>query len=741
MMNYNGEVVDRSDKEYKEMFSYTPSVSGFLYVTVYTSHIETSKMATTSDMDSVGNYGEAFTLSDNISIYDHRDIKDIYEHIDSFFTSDNLLADALYYPGYFHRAGFATANSSYAYFIVNLEPREEYVIYPRCRMIDWYTDTGTHDSFDESMHKQVGNIIITVPETNNVSIAYITVNMSDISEVRLYKNDGRITTDVAAFGTVKLNEIVNIEENNNIKDIYEEIKDLQSNIIDNNLIKPSKIVEGYYFNSHGTISPSSNYFYCKVKLKAGVTYHMYPRIRIIRAYIKENTSIYFNDKTCDNGQPFEFTPSLDCEAYVTFYSRDKASAFISEESDPELVNAPGQRKLAEDINIEGNGIVISNNLLTSAVKYQDKYLLGLDNIQSDPSYSYYELRLKAGVTYYMYPKIRILVQYSLDGTFIKADNSSVDTQKQYEFTPDQDIIAYVTYYNEDKKHTLSTVENASLVSPVGHKMLNPNIIVESVANAVDMDTANQGNILYKKKWAVIGDSFTAGDFSGYTDANGLTGKNSPEVYDAELGMYKTYPWWIMKRNNMILQKFFSGGKTLATPADGTFTNSITYNDTYKQIDADVDYITIYLGINDGHHMPGSTGDDGENKTGPIPIGTETDETTSTFYGAWNILLRDLITLYPFAHIGILVSNGMDTDEHVEATIKMAKKWGIPYLNLDSGYDVPLLLRSRPNCRPETCEEAIEIRRNQQRVSSSNWHPNHLAHKYESTFIEDFLRRI
>ena len=615
MMNYDGEVVDRSDKEYKEMFSYTPSVSGFLYVTVYTIRIETSKMATTSDMDSVGNYGEAFTLSDNISIYDHRDIKDIHEHIDSFFTSNNLLDDALYYPGYFHRAGFAKADSSYAYFIVNLEPGEEYVIYPRCRMIDWYTDTGTYHSFDESMSRQVGDIIITVPETNNVSIAYITVYMSEISAVRLYKNDGRTTTDVTAFGTTKLNENVSIEENDSIKDIYEEIKDLQSIIIDNNLIKPSEIVEGYYFNSHSTILPSSNYFYCKVNLKAGVTYHMYPRIRIIRVYSKYGTSIYFNDSTCDNGQPFEFTPSLDCEAYVTFYSRDKTSAFISEESNPSLVVASGHRKLADDI------------------------------------------------------------------------------------------------------------------------------IVENAANAVDMDTANQGNILYKKKWAVIGDSFTYGDFSGYTDANGLTGKNSPELYDAELEMYKTYPWWIMKRNNMTLQKFYMGGRTLATPADGTFTNSITYNDMYKQIDADVDYITIYLGINDGHHMPGSTGDDGEDKTGSIPIGTETDETTATFYGAWNVLLRDLITLYPFAHIGILVSNGMDTDEHVNATIKMAKKWGIPYLNLDSGYDVPLLIRSRPNCRPETCAEAIELRKNQQRVSSSNGHPNHLAHKYESTFIEDFLRRI
>lgn len=481
MMDYSGKVVDRSIEVNEGMFSYTPSISGFLYVTIFTNDLETLKMATTSDMDSIGKYGELLTLSDKISLYNHKDIKDIYNHIDSY----------------------------------------------------------------------------------------------------------------------------------SINDMRDDINKLQKYVIDNNLLTHSPCVDEYYFTSFSSITADNDYCYYKVNLKADVTYHMYPRIRIIRAYKKGSiTSIFFDNSDCNNNKPYEFTPNMDCEAYVTFFIDDKHEAFISEESDPDLV------------------------------------------------------------------------------------------------------------------------------TKTGTMLLNPNVVVESVESA-----ANQSNVLYKKKWAVIGDSFTAGDFSGYADANGLTGKNSPELYDVEFGMYKTYPWWIMKRNDMIIQKFYQGGRTLATPADGTFTNSITYNDMYKQIDADVDYITIYLGINDGHHMPGSTGDDGEDTSGSIPIGTETDETTATFYGAWNVLLRDLITLYPFAHIGILVSNGMDTDEHVNATIKMAKKWGIPYLNLDSGYDVPLLLRSRPNCRPETCAEAIELRRSQQRVSSSNGHPNHLAHKYESTFIEDFLRRI
>lgn len=35
-----------------------------------------------------------------------------------------------------------------------------------------------------------------------------------------------------------------------------------------------------------------------------------------------------------------------------------------------------------------------------------------------------------------------------------------------------------------------------------------------------------GNVLYGKKYVACGDSFTAGDATGYTDAAGNTGTNS-----------------------------------------------------------------------------------------------------------------------------------------------------------------------------------------------------------------------
>lgn len=56
----------------------------------------------------------------------------------------------------------------------------------------------------------------------------------------------------------------------------------------------------------------------------------------------------------------------------------------------------------------------------------------------------------------------------------------------------------------------------------------------------------------------------------------------------------------------------------------------------------------------------------------IEIGTINDNTNTTFYGAWNMTLNYLIKNYPFAHIGIIVSNGCETDDYRVATIAVAK---------------------------------------------------------------------
>ena len=157
------------------------------------------------------------------------------------------------------------------------------------------------------------------------------------------------------------------------------------------------------------------------------------------------------------------------------------------------------------------------------------------------------------------------------------------------------------------------------------------VVVGKKLGAVPYGQSQKTNILYGKKWTVCGDSFT----------NGAT--NTLIVDNGKYSGYRAvYPYLIGNKNDMDIVKFFGGGRTLAFPAEpGAFTNSLTNPNAdyyYQNIPADTDYITIYLGINDAHHAPGSSGGDGEDNTGEIPIGTVDDNTTATYLGAWNVVL-------------------------------------------------------------------------------------------------------
>jgi hypothetical protein len=241
----------------------------------------------------------------------------------------------------------------------------------------------------------------------------------------------------------------------------------------------------------------------------------------------------------------------------------------------------------------------------------------------------------------------------------------------------------------------------------------------------------QVDSLYGKTWAVLGDSFT----NGVLSTRIATGKYA--------GQKIVYPYLIGNRTGINVLRFFDSGKTLAWPAEpGTFTNSVTNPNAdmyYQNIPSDVDYITIYLGINDEHHSPRSSGGDGEDNTGEIPIGTASDNTTATYYGAWNVVLTWLITNRPNAHIGIIVTNGISgNDNYRLAQIEMATKYGIPYIDLNGDSRTPAMLRtSNPNI-PADIKTALITK---WRVSSSNTHPNDAAHIFESTCIENFLRSL
>lgn len=249
------------------------------------------------------------------------------------------------------------------------------------------------------------------------------------------------------------------------------------------------------------------------------------------------------------------------------------------------------------------------------------------------------------------------------------------------------------------------------------------------------------NILRGKKWAVIGDSFTLGAGVGTFEDGIYEGEN------------KSYPYIIGRRNEMDIQRLFEGGRTICTPRpkeaelDWSYNasrNYLTYEGEdrplalYKQIAEDVDYITLYIGINDTHLI--GIGDDDESYGVNVTADKGTIDSTeiTSFYGAWNTVLNWLITNRPFAHIGIIVSNGLGRDEYRQAEIEIANKWGVPYIDLNGDERTPMMLRST---NPAICDAAKGARLNAQRISSTSQHPNSDAYEYESTFIEQFLRTL
>lgn len=259
-----------------------------------------------------------------------------------------------------------------------------------------------------------------------------------------------------------------------------------------------------------------------------------------------------------------------------------------------------------------------------------------------------------------------------------------------------------------------------------------NIHIERNTTQNVIATQSAKDLLFGKKWCVCGDSFSYGGQSVM-----------PVFADGKYaGCRKVYPYFIGNRTHINIVDFTANGRTLAYPSDGSFSNSLTNPSAdyyYQNIPTDVDYITIYLGINDSHHASGSSGSDGEDTTGVIPIGTIDDDTTATFGGAWNVVLSWLITNRPKAHIGIIVSNGVDNVNYRNLTIAIAKKYGIAYIDLNGDDHTPAMIRTVNPDIPQAVRTALI---NKWAVEVGvNTHPNTDAHEYESFFIENFLRNI
>ncbi len=232
------------------------------------------------------------------------------------------------------------------------------------------------------------------------------------------------------------------------------------------------------------------------------------------------------------------------------------------------------------------------------------------------------------------------------------------------------------------------------------------------------------NYLYGKKYVALGDSLTEGDFNSFVDENGLEKRESPVIFDKEWNMYKTYPYWIGKRNNMeVINMAKCGGTMTYMPEIGVNGNERSLSTLYKNVPLDADYVTIFIGANDGFKK--------------APLGGVNDQDVSTFCGAWNVVLRHLITNLPYAKIGIIIPSFCVSPAYPDCVRRMARKWGLPYLDLEEDFSVPLTRAVK--YRPELCDEARELRNRAFAVSDTNGHPNLKAHEYISTIVENFIR--
>lgn len=103
-------------------------------------------------------------------------------------------------------------------------------------------------------------------------------------------------------------------------------------------------------------------------------------------------------------------------------------------------------------------------------------------------------------------------------------------------------------------------------------------------------------------------------------------------------------------------------------------------DRYLSMDDDADIIVIFGGTNDFGH-------------GTAPIGSFSDRTEDTYYGAWHVLLNGLINKYPEATIVVMtplhrfdedvpsVGAGKPLSYYVDIAKEVARFYSVPVLDL------------------------------------------------------------
>lgn len=587
-------------------------------------------------------------------------------------------------------------------------------------------------------------------DNHNLKLDKYNANASE----KLTEYNDNATEKLNAYNSNADNRVA--EFNSHTEQIHTDISELKSDLGDIRKIEVGQnLLDEFngqlgYLESNGTISTSTSYQvsdfielepntdYCLTGFDKNVAFERIRKIILMYDESKNpDLSTYVNNKT-DKSILFN---SSNYKYVRVCYEKSSATRNTQLNKGTEKAYEPYYKKNKNKMVI-GNETTFDNNVIPSSaivehsvtktepINHYDNsnavvgFLNSIGDI--DTTATNYKtsdyIPIKNGVSYTIYPYCRAYCLYDNNKEIQYYDNT--EKKNPFSFVAEYDGYLRFSIIGTVESNTIEVTSSfegePSFKNQEGIDLSNT-----QMKSAQNM--AYNQNVLYGKKWVVVGDSFTNGDDS-YDD------HISEGIYKGKRALYH---YLIGNRNLMDIVHFAEGGKVMTCPSDIQYHNSFSDVDSpnnYTDIPSlNPDYITIWLGIND------SKTEQGEVPIGTITLGTIDDNTVNTFYGAWNVVLRYLIANCPYAHIGVVISNGCTGTNFPNAIKEVCRKWGIAYLDLNGDYTIPLM--HRVNGKSEVCEEAHNLRKSAFWVSDTNGHPNAHAQAYQSTFIENWLRSI
>lgn len=324
--------------------------------------------------------------------------------------------------------------------------------------------------------------------------------------------------------------------------------------------------------------------------------------------------------------------------------------------------------------------------------------------------------------------------------FVTSDYIDLDNYDYFRLVSDYawNSCGYVTFddnkkvllYAEDSKNTVKRIDIVPQdISPTAKYIRfcgstnNLHVYVKKqttlITNGLE-EALETGNVLYHKKIAFCGDSFTEATNLGKT------------LYDDFIGCYKSFGWRIANRNKMNLYHDGISGSTMhVVNKENSNDRSPFAYERYKNVPVDCDYIILQFGLNESNIANSDT-----------TKGTKDSTDTTTMWGAWNTVLGYLIENHPTARIGIIMPDAWMPQSYYTTLKEICEWWGIPLLDLGGDPNVPVMNGGRRDGSGLVLNpKVVELRNATFYNADGDAHPNDKGHEWRSTVIENWIRSL